>query len=279
MKKMIIIFIILIFIISIWQIWENNSIGITTIKYSNSKIPKEFSGYRIVQISDLHNKQFGENQSKLIDRVKQCNPNIIVITGDLIDDRSYNLETSFNIAMDFINKAMEIAPVYYVTGNHEAYTGEYEKIKQRLIDSKVIVLDNESAIISKNGHDIIIIGLLDPNFYTGSDEDRVSRVNDELKKLSDNEYFKILLSHRPELMSVYTDNKIDLVFSGHTHGGQIRIPFIGGIIGPNQGLFPKYIDGEYVEEDTTMIVSRGLGATIVPIRIFNKPEIILLELQ
>ena len=276
--KIFIIIIVLLVIILIWQIWENNSLSVSHIKYTNSKIPKAFKGYRIVQISDLHNKQFGKNQSKLIERIKECNPDIVVITGDLVDDKRCSLDVSLEMSTSFVTQVSEIAPVYYVAGNHEAYTGEYKKIKQKLSETNINMLDNESVVISKNEEELMLIGVLDPYFYGGSESSNSKKLNNELKELSDNDYFKVLLSHRPELMDIYVDNKIDLVFAGHAHGGQFRIPLIGGIIAPSQGFFPKYIDGEYVENDTTMIVSRGLGASIIPIRIFNKPEIVLVEL-
>jgi len=275
MKKIIIIFTILILLvlIVIGLIWGTNSIVVTKIQYTNSKIPSEFNGYKILQISDLHNKEFGKNQSKLVEKVKECNPDIIVITGDLIDRKITDLDN----AMEFIEAIVDDIPIYYVCGNHEAYTLEYGKIKEKLIMANVIVLDNESVKLSKDGKTINLIGLIDPNFYTK--DDKIKKINNELERLSNDEYFQILLAHRPEFMNIYKRYDIDIALTGHTHGGQIRLPFIGGIVAPNQGFFPTYIDGEYVEGNTTMIVSRGLGNTGVPIRIFNRPEIILLELQ
>lgn len=278
MKEIIIISaILLIFlIVLIWTIVDNKSIEITNTKYKNSKIPKEFEGYKIVQISDLHNKRFGENQSKLAEKIKSCNPDIIVITGDLIDKSVDEMES----VTELINQIIETAPIYYVAGNHEVYTNQYETIKQKLIEAKVIVLDNESFILSKDGQSINLIGLIDPEFYySPSSKENNLRLNDKLKKLSNSEYFQILLTHRPELMNYYVENNIDLVFAGHTHGGQIRFPIVGGIIAPNQGFFPKYISGEYVEKDTTLIINRGLGATRIPFRVLNRPEIVLVELQ
>jgi predicted MPP superfamily phosphohydrolase len=173
-----------------------------------------------------------------------------------------------------------LCSAYWTYINHEVYTNEYQVIKQKLIEAKVIVLDNESTIISKNGQNINLIGVIDPEFYYNSSrEENNLRLNEELKKLSNNKYFQILLTHRPELMNYYVGSNIDLVFAGHTHGGQIRFPIIGGIIAPNQGVFPKYISGKYIENSTTLIVNRGLGATRIPFRVLNTPEIILVELQ
>ena len=282
-KPKIIIGIIIIAIMLMLLVWGNNSIVVTNIKYNNSKIPSEFNGYRILQVSDVHNKQFGKNQSKLVDKIKKCNPDIIVITGDLLDDAKYDVDKALGITIEFINSITEIAPVYYVSGNHELMTGEYEKIKQELTKANVTVLDNDKVVLSKNEQSINLLGLLDPAFYYKYYgyplETRISKLESELQELSNgDDSFKILLSHRPELMDIYAKNNIDVVLAGHAHGGQIRIPFIGAITAPNQGWFPKYSDGEYRENNTTMIVSRGLGASVVPIRVFNRPELILLEL-
>lgn len=276
MKKVnVIVCIVLLILISIWIVWETNSIVVTHMEYSNSKISSEFNGYKIVQISDLHNKRFGKNQNNLIDKIKECNPDIIIVTGDLVDKRYYNLD----VAMEFINSAINIAPIYYVSGNHEISTEEYEDIKRKLITANVVVLDNESILLNKNEESIKLLGLLDPSYYDGTNEHREIKLNEELKKLVTNEEFEILLSHRPEILDIYSENNIDLVFTGHAHGGQIRIPFIGAVIAPHQGLFPIYTEGQYTLNNTTMIVSRGLGTSVIPVRIFNKPEIILLELK
>ena len=283
-KKIIIPIIIFVAII-IGLIWEDNSLAITNIRYSNSKIPDEFNGYKIVQISDLHGKEFGKNQNRLISKIEKCNPDIIVITGDLVDARIDSLDTS----MEFVNRAIKIAPVYYVAGNHEASSGKYNEVKQKLIEANVIVLDNAEAKITKNGQSISIFGVLDPYFYNNNitnfyyyheDSNDAIQENSILKGLvSDDNSFKILLSHRPELMDVYAENGIDLVFAGHAHGGQIRIPFVGAIVAPNQGFFPKYTSGANVQDNITMVVSRGLGNSRFPLRVFNRPEIVVVELE
>ncbi|MCL2341975.1 MAG: metallophosphoesterase, partial [Firmicutes bacterium] len=250
-----IIFAILIIIISIWLTWETNSIVITRIQYTNGKIPSEFYGYKILQISDLHNKTFGKNQIKLLEKIKECNPDIIVITGDLIDRKPEDINNS----IELIKNIPETLPIYYVSGNHESYTLHYGKIKEKLVMANVTVLDNESILLSKNGQVINLIGLIDPNFY-GKDNGP-AKLNTELERLSNDDFFQILLCHRPELIDMYSNNNIDLVFTGHAHGGQIQLPYIGAIIAPDQGLFPKYTKGEYLKKNTTMIVNRGLGTT------------------
>ncbi|MGG7057197.1 metallophosphoesterase [Clostridium tertium] len=270
----IILFVIAFFLFSIWQ---NNSIVISNYNYESSEIPSKFNDFNIVQISDLHNKNFGEEQSKLLEKVKSLSPDIIVVTGDLIDRRKYNLD----VAMSFINKAVEIAPIYYVSGNHEAWSGKYSEIKERLIEAGVNIIDDANVEIKRGDERIQLLGLSDPAFLTSNyiDGTDTSSIERNLSNWSEIEGFKILLSHRPELFDLYSRNNINLVFSGHAHGGQIRIPFIGGLIAPNQGFFPKYTSESYNSDKTTMFVSRGLGNSLFPLRVFNRPEIISVTLK
>lgn len=277
--KWLIILVVLIICIVPFSIWQNNSIVITQTDFVNDKIPDAFDQYKIVQISDLHNKLFGANQEKLLNKVRIEKPDIIVVTGDLVDQRKYNLEKS----MLFIKGAVKIAPVYYVSGNHEAWSGNYETIKKSLIDAGVIVLDNAEFVISRGDATIKLLGVSDPDFLTSSYlEGTNTTILDETFNLwseGDAKDFKILLSHRPELFDLYSAAKMDLVFSGHAHGGQIRLPFVGGLVAPDQGFFPKYASGSFTEGSTTMFVSRGLGNSIVPQRLFNRPEIVVVMLK
>jgi predicted MPP superfamily phosphohydrolase len=263
----------------IFFVWQNNDVVTTYIDYTHSKIPKSFEGYKIVQISDLHNKEFSNKQHYLLNKIQKTQPDMIVITGDLIDKRHTDLE----IAMEFINGAVKIAPVYYVSGNHESWTGMYTQLTTHLTAVGVTVLDDKSTSIEVNGSFIDLIGVADPSFAKSDNLEYNSKqlLNQKLKILTKDksETFKILLSHRPELFDVYKDNKINLAFCGHAHGGQIRLPFIGGIVAPNQGFFPKYTSGTYSEQDTTMVVSRGLGNSLFPFRVFNRPEIVVVTLQ
>jgi uncharacterized protein len=261
----------------IFSIWQNNSIVISKYNYESLEIPSGFNDFKIVQISDLHNKNFGKKQSKLLEKVESLSPDIIIVTGDLIDRRKYNLE----IAMSFINKAVKVAPVYYVSGNHEAWSGKYSEIEKKLIEAGVNVIDDTNIEIRKGDERIQLLGLSDPAFLTSNyiDETDTSSMEEYLGIWSRRTGFKILLSHRPELFDLYSKNNIDLVFSGHAHGGQIRIPFVGGLIAPNQGFFPKYTSGSYNSDKTTMFVSRGLGNSLFPVRVFNRPEIILVTLK
>lgn len=259
--------------------WQNNDLVTTNIVIKNRKIPVPFDEYKIVQISDLHNKEFGRNQSRLLNLIEKSNPNIIVITGDLISRE----DTNFDIAMDFIYGAIDIAPIYYVPGNHEAFSVIYPELVRKLNDSGVVILGDEKMLIEKEDSSIDLIGLTDPLFTLSNywEEVVADQMNKRLSNLvkSDVDSFKILLSHRPDLIEIYANNMIDLVFAGHAHGGQFRLPLIGGLVAPNQGLFPKYTSGTYTMNNTTMAVSRGLGNSSIPIRIFNRPEVIIVTLK
>ena len=258
--------------------FQNNVIVTTEYSYSSKKIPENFNGFKILQLSDLHGKSFGKNQKHLINKVKIAKPNLIVFTGDLIDAINYNDKNSLLL----MEKLVQIAPVYYVTGNHEWKSGKYNSLETELKKIGVHVMRNSYKEILNGKDKIFLLGIDDPankdRLYSEQliTEKRISKLNKKINSESD---FKILLSHRPELLSLYSKYNINLAFTGHAHGGQFRIPFVGGLIAPNQGLFPKYTSGKYTKNNTTMIVNRGLGNSIIPIRIFNQPEIVILTFK
>ena len=259
-----------------WTLWGNAALEVNEFEIVSDRIPQGFDGFRIAQVSDLHNARFGEDNAKLIEMLSQTEPDIIVLTGDLIDSRNTDVET----ALDFARQAVEIAPVYYVSGNHESRVTAYMDLKMGLGNADVIVLENQKVEITRGQEYITLIGIDDPSFresYLFGDAAGVAeQVIGDLQEASDG--YTILLSHRPELLDVYVDTEMDLVFSGHAHGGQFRLPFVGGLVAPNQGFFPEYDAGQFTEEKTTMIVSRGVGNSIIPVRVNNRPEIVVVTL-
>lgn len=267
-KKAMVICLIIMAAIMLYK--GNTSIGVTRITVSDEKIPDSFKGFRILHISDFHNAKFGEGQKKILDMIKSESPDMIAITGDLVDSRRTDIDT----AMELIDGITELGiPVYYVTGNHEARIDDYDELEKRLTESGVRLLRNEKETIEINGESITIAGADDPAFgLTGKD------FSDMLKGLADENY-TILLSHRPELFDLYCEAGTDLVLSGHAHGGQVRIPFVGGLVAPNQGLFPEYTEGLYEKDGIKMIVSRGLGNSIIPLRVNDPPELVLITLN
>ena len=269
---------IMLLVLIIWTAWGNTALMVNTITVSGDRIPAGFSGYRIAQVSDLHNAEFGTGNTELLQTISESTPDIIVITGDLVDMNHTNMDA----ALDFAKNAVQIAPIYYVNGNHEAALSQYNELKEGLKSVGVIVIEDEAIQLEHNGSTVTLIGLSDPNFAIRNDvfDDIPDMVSAKLNGLLESENgCTILLSHRPELFETYVSCGVDLVFSGHAHGGQFRLPFIGGLIAPNQGLFPKYDAGLYTDVNTNMVVSRGIGNSIIPFRFNNRPEVVLAELR
>ena len=264
-------------VLALWLAWGNTALEVNTYTVTGSRIPKGFSGFQIAQISDLHNASFGENNERLLSLLEEAQPDMIAITGDLIDSRRTDVE----VALRFAREAVKIAPCYYVTGNHEARVSAYAELKAGLEAAGVTVLENEKVTIQRSGEEITVLGVDDPSFLAdylfGDDAEVTEQALAELAAEEDS--YTVLLAHRPELFQVYADSGVDLVFSGHAHGGQFRIPLIGGLVAPNQGFFPQYDSGLHTQGSTNMLVSRGLGNSIVPLRINNRPEIVVAVLQ
>jgi hypothetical protein len=271
-----IVALLLIAVIS-WIVWGNTALQLNTYTILSDRLPKAFNGYRIAHISDLHNAEMGKDNGNLLAMLKEAEPDIIAITGDFIDSRNTDIE----IALQFAEKAAHIAPCYYVTGNHEAIVPEYDEFRSGLTKLGIVVLEDERIDLEMNDETITLIGVNDPSFkFDDFFDDAELVMKNQLRELvKKDDGFTLLLSHRPELFDLYVDSGIDLVLSGHTHGGQFRLPFVGALVAPNQGLFPKYDAGLYSAESTNMIVSRGIGNSIIPFRINNRPEVILIELK
>lgn len=266
-KKILILMLIIIILIP-FCLYQNKHLVITTYTYESEKLGAEFDGYRIVQISDLHNAEFGKENKKLLETIRSCSPDIIVITGDLVDSNHTNVER----AVAFVEEAVKIAPVYYVTGNHEYWldTSENEQMMQGILAAGAYDLDDEAVRIEKGDSSFLLVGLDDQHL---SDETLKNLLQEQKNELS------IVLAHEPQYLQNYANAEADLVLTGHAHGGQIRLPFVGGIVAPDQGFLPEYTSGQYNSADTEMIVSRGLGNSIIPVRLFNYPEVVCVELR
>ncbi|RLL48301.1 metallophosphoesterase [Oceanobacillus piezotolerans] len=268
---------LLLFIVYFY--FQNNSLVTSEFSVHSDRLPKSFHGYTIVQLSDLHSKSFGEEQVRLVHKVESQQPDLIVFTGDLIDSKSDEEDMEHSLIL--MEELVQIAPVYYVTGNHEWRSGRFQLLEENLKDIGVHVIRNTISEIAVGKDVIHLIGIDDPvnkeevNTDKAQAEVNIQRAIENVEKEAS---FRILLSHRPELFPLYKEYEFDVVFSGHAHGGQFRIPFFGGIIAPNQGLLPFYTSGSYHHENTTMIVNRGLGNSIIPIRIFNRPEVMVVKL-
>lgn len=269
------VLLVLLVVFAVW-LWQGNSrIRISRHSIADEKIPAAFSGFRMAQVSDLHNKDW---QGQLIRLLEQAAPDVIFLTGDLVDSSHLDL----TVALDFARQAVEIAPVWFVSGNHEAWSGRYDELREGLEKAGVRILANEMVSLERSGESIRLIGIEDPAFFApGTDSYEAAGAADQiLEDLAPGPAaFSILLAHRPELLAVYGDHHFDLVLSGHAHGGQFRLPLLGGLYAPGQGFFPDYDAGLYRSGGTSLIVSRGLGSSVIPIRINNPPELVLIELR
>lgn len=265
-RKLIMLSVLGILLVSllIWAIWENKALELNTITVKESNLPKSFDGFRIAHVSDLHSAEMGQGNEKLLSMLREAKPDIIAITGDLMDRRDKDPA----IALSFAAEAAKIAPTYYVTGNHEVRLEEslYIRLMDGLRSAGVIVLEDEERIISRNGEAISIAG------HKWGETDKVGDI-------SNFDGYTVLLSHQPEDFSNYVSGGYDLVLSGHVHGGQFRLPYLGGLFTPGQGFFPKYDAGLYSENNTDMIISRGIGNSTFPLRFNNPPEVVLVVLK
>ena len=259
-----------------WVVWENSSPMVSTYTVSSPAVPAPFSGYRIAHISDLHNAEYGPDNQTLLDLLRDARPDLIVITGDLVD--SYHPKPEVSLA--FSQQAVQIAPTYYVTGNHEARIAAYPQLEAGLRAAGVTVLRNERVEIERDGAQLTLVGLDDPSFSARPAEKGLEEALQRLLPDGDAERgYRVVLAHRPEYVELYQRCGADLVFSGHAHGGQFRLPGIGALAAPGQGIFPTYTAGVYALGDTNMVVSRGLGNSSFPFRVNNRPELVVLELH
>ena len=262
--------------------YENNNISINRItinKELNEKI-------KIVQLSDLHSKEFGKENNKLLSKILKEEPDLILLTGDIIDCSSKKYMEIIN----FISKISMKVPTYYIPGNHETRAAKYEEIIMKLKKNNVNVLLDEIRTITIKGNKINILGLVEEQ---GSAEAYMKRAKgnfqykdyaiifQEFAKLPG---VKLVLCHYPENFKAIGDKsyykyKFDLMFSGHAHGGQFRLPFVGGLYAPGQGILPKYTAGVHSEVSKKLIINRGLGNSGFPLRLFNRPEIVTVTIE
>ena len=238
----------------------------TEYKIISDKLPPAFDGFTIAHVSDLHNREFG---NELIERVAAVKPDIIVITGDMI-----HIENQSAAAEKFAMGAVQVAPVYYVSGNHERVLDCYAQFADFFFVFLVRVLDNRYEVCARGDDKIAVLGLCDPTFFEKGKTDFVAELNRQCAAIEEEGIrYTILLSHRPEMFERYLAAGVDLSLCGHTHGGHVRLPFFGAFYAPNQGLFPKYSDGKFTRDGKSMVISRGLGKSSWVPRIFNPSEL------
>lgn len=245
---------------------DNSRISLSRLEIASDKLDPVFDDYTIVQISDLHNALFGPNQENLIAMILVVHPDLIVLTGDMVG----NWTAEYDHALTLIRECAKIAPVMVVDGNHDARRFTYPFQKQAMEDAGATVLEDEALSICLGEASFNLIGL--------KERFKIKNRADFIAPLVDPTHFNLLLAHHPENFSDYVGAHVDLVLTGHAHGGQFR--FFGiPIYAPDQGLFPKYTSGSYSAESTTMIVSRGIGESVLPLRLFNPPELVIINLR
>ena len=250
-------------VLCLYSSWQNRTIRVTEYTVSHKDIPAAFDGKRIVHLTDLHNKDFGED---LTQSVAALEPDIIVITGDWIG----MADEDITVAKQQATALVGIAPTYYVAGNHEAVSPFRDELQKHLQDIGITVLESKAVLWEEDGQYVQLLGMFDPEFSTHLWRDFAPLVQQDL--------YSVLLFHRPEYIKEASSFGADLILSGHTHGGQIRLPLIGAVFAPNQGFFPRYDVGRFESGDTTMIVSQGLGESVY-VRILTPPEIVVVTLQ
>ena len=266
----------IVIVIILFCNFQNKHLETTHYTYAAEQLGADLEGYRIVQISDLHNAKFGKNNQKLVDRIRECEPDMIVLTGDLVDSNHTNVDR----AVQFVDEIVKICPVYYVTGNHEYWLekSEYDELMDGLIGAGGVILDDQVVEISMGDAKFRLVGLDDKSLADGTLGTLLNNAQNVAHEDSEEKEFTVVLAHEPQYLARYAGTGVDLVLSGHAHGGQFRLPFVGGIVAPDQGFFPEYTAGEYYMDGTEMIVSRGLGNSVIPVRLFNYPEIVCVEL-
>lgn len=255
----------------IWLWWDNVSVMMSSVTVKSERLPENFSGFRVAQVSDLHNREFGDNNERLLELLSNAKPDMIAITGDLVSA----FGTDIDAALRFASGAVRIAPCYYVIGNHEPGLEGFDQLMQGLKELGVTVLRNEKCVLTRAEQSITVAGMDEPGVSMEYPETVVRNALELLKS----DTFTLLLSHHPEYFGLYAEAQMDVILSGHAHGGQFRLPFIGGLYAPGQGIFPKYTSGAYQQGNSTMVVSRGLGNSKFPVRLGNRPEVVLVTLE
>lgn len=252
---------------------KNEKVVLTEYTFRHEEIPNAFNGYKIMMISDLHEAPFA---NQIIEHIKFEEPDIIVFVGDLVQLPNSSIDETLKIA-NVINNI----PMYMVSGNHETQCGAYDEVVEALWNSDIIVLDNDSVALEKGDESMLLLGVKDPEADIVT-EDKIEEMKSQIEsEFPDGPCFSILLMHRADLYPKVKDTGVDLILSGHLHGGIIRLPFVGGVIGQDEDwLFPEYTYGVVKEGDSsTMIIGGGCDKNPKKKRFFNPPEVVMITLE
>jgi predicted MPP superfamily phosphohydrolase len=279
-RSKVFIVLLLVFIFVIIALFADSNLRLVTTKFElhYPNLPSSFDGFRIALIADIHGSEHGENNERLIRRIKDAEPDIIAIAGDLVDDhqRRIPLTRQFEIAETLVSALVEIAPVYFVTGNHEWDIGNTLEFLNMLRDWGVVLLRNDYVLLERGGQSIILVGIDDP--HGPADMPTPREVIGRITETNDAD-FMIVMYHRNYKLPLFSELGVDLLLSGHAHGGLVRLPFTDGLIGTRRDFFPTHTSGVYTMGTTFMIVTRGIGNHYGWSRFLNNPEVVIIELS
>lgn len=251
--------------------WQNFTLQVEPVELFFESLPPQFDGLRVAELSDLHGRSFGENNVRLLRTLQKARPDMICICGDLFDEK-----TDLTMLEPLLTGLTDIAPVYYVTGNHEWQVKNLRETLQKMRAWGVTVLENEGRVLSRGGAEMVVAGVHDP--CGPYDMKTPAALVRELRSAQGNDFI-LMLSHRNDELAMWSQLGVQLVLSGHCHGGVVRLPFVGGVFGTRRELFPEYDAGVYRQDGTTLFVSRGLGYTNVHFRLFNRPHVPIMILR
>lgn len=289
MILIVILLVIVAALVSIFLWWQDNSLQTDEYEVESPVLPKTLDGCKILHLSDLHNKSFGPDQKRLVEEIEKIEPDLILISGDMIDKRRTK-EDAWGNVLSLIRQAAQFAPVFFVSGNHEWESGLYPKLRPQMETLGAEVLDNGFVVLDHGDAALAVMGVADPASFSknvkenGKMEkeelpDCMAKVQERLEWMcgqQEENTFQVLIAHRPA--DIYAQTGVHLIFCGHAHGGQIRL-FGKGLYAPDQGVLPQYTEGPYILDNTVMIVNRGLGNSGFPFRVFNRPQMITVILR
>lgn len=251
--------------------WQNFTLQVEPVELLFESLPPQFDGLRVAELSDLHGRSFGKNNVRLLRTLQKARPDMICICGDLFDEK-----TDLTMLEPLLTGLTDIAPVYYVTGNHEWQVKNLRELLRKMRAWGVTVLENEGRVLSRGGAEMVVAGVHDP--CGPYDMKTPAALVRELRSAQGNDFI-LMLSHRNDELAMWSQLGVQLVLSGHCHGGVVRLPFVGGVFGTRRELFPEYDAGVYRQDGTTLFVSRGLGYTNVHFRLFNRPHVPIMILR
>lgn len=264
------LFLLAVILAGFWY-FENYTIAVEPFSITSDRLPAAFDGLRVVELADLHGKEFGEGNQDLLNAVRSARPDLIALDGDLADEHT-DPETIRTLAVELV----KIAPTYYVTGNHEWAMEHRKKLFAILEEAGVTALHNDYVRLERDGQFIVVAGVDDPNGPW--DQKTPETLTGEIRASCGDPYV-LLLAHRNDQLDRWAALDLDTVLTGHAHGGVIRLPWVGGLLGTGMQLFPDYTAGIYRAGRTSMLVSRGLGNSGIPFRIFNRPHLPVITLR